>query len=301
MEQALFVKKGQQHLSGDLQFQFCGLSRTLPYHSFGPAIRECFVLHVVLEGKGTYHVKDQKYQLKKGDLFLIRPGVTTFYRADAEEPWMYGWLAFSGKTGKEVISHSAFGEEGFAMISSNTQQYIEIIKECLKYSQDNLLNELHLNQQAYRFLATLLEDGGKVNTASEELSSPLALATVDYIQQHYAEKITVEVIAQQLSVNRSHLSRVFSKQMDMGIKEYLNGVRTNRAAFMLAYTQESVEEIANQVGFNSLVVFSRTFKKSTGETPTEYRSRMRQSADTSQPFADVEERLKLQAVVPRAT
>ncbi|MGM0215961.1 AraC family transcriptional regulator [Enterococcus sp. AZ109] len=301
MEQTLFLKKGQQYLSGDLQFQFCGLSRTLPYHSFGPAIRECYVLHMVLEGKGTYHVKDEKYQLQKGDVFLIRPGITTFYRADAADPWMYAWLAFSGKTAEEVVRRSAFQEDGFAMSSSNTQKYIEIIKRCLEYNQDNLLDELHLNEQAYRFLATLLEDGGKVNTSAEEVSSPLALATVDYIQQYYAKKITVAGIAKDLAVNRSHLSRVFSKQMDMGIKEYLNGVRTNRAAFMLAYTQETVEEIANQVGFNSLIVFSRTFKKSTGETPTEYRNRMRQNVGASQVFTDVEERLKQQAVVSRAT
>ncbi|MGG5319053.1 helix-turn-helix domain-containing protein [Enterococcus sp. AZ072] len=301
MEQALFLKKGQHYLSGDLQFQFCGISRTLPYHSFGPAIRECFVLHVVLEGKGTYHVKDQKFQLRKGDLFLIRPGLTTFYRADAEEPWLYGWLAFSGETTEEIIRHSAFGEEGFTMISSNTHQYVEIIKDCLTFSQDSLLNEIALNEKTYHFLGDLLKDGGKINASAEELSSPLALATVEYIQQHYAEKITVEAIAKYLAVNRSHLSRVFSKQMDMGIKEYLNGVRTNRAAFMLAYTQESVEEIAVQVGFNSLIVFSRTFKKSTGETPTEYRKRMRNNPLDEQTFTDVEEQLKRQAVVPRAT
>lgn len=301
MEQALFLKKGQHYLSGDLQFQFCGLSQTLPYHSFGPAIRECFVLHVVLEGKGTYHVKDRKFQLKKGNLFLIRPELTTFYRADAEEPWLYAWLAFSGEMAEEIVRHSAFGEEGFTMITANPQQYVETIKQCMEYSQDNLLNELKLNEQTYHFLANLLKDGGKVNATAEELSSPLSLATVEYIQQHYAEKITVEAIAKYLAVNRSHLSRVFSHQMDMGIKEYLNGVRTNKAAFMLAYTQETVEEIAIEVGFSSLIVFSRTFKKSTGETPTEYRKRMKNTPLAERTFSDMEEQLKQQAIVPRAT
>ena len=46
-------------------------------------------------------------------------------------------------------------------------------------------------------------------------------------------------------------------------------------AFLLSLTDESVESIAYQVGFNSLVVFSRMFKKSTGETATNYRKRMK--------------------------
>ncbi len=63
--------------------------------------------------------------------------------------------------------------------------------------------------------------------------------------------------------------------MGTSIKEYLIGVRINRGAFLLSLTDESVESIAYQVGFNSLVVFSRMFKKSTGETATNYRKRMK--------------------------
>ena len=79
MEQAIFLKKERQELAKGCYFDFCGFSKTLPYHSFGPAIRQDYVLHVVMEGKGTYHVKEQQYQLQKGDLFLIRPGDSTFY------------------------------------------------------------------------------------------------------------------------------------------------------------------------------------------------------------------------------
>ncbi len=37
----------------------------MPFHSFGPAIRNDYILHVVMEGKGSYHVKNQQFQLKK--------------------------------------------------------------------------------------------------------------------------------------------------------------------------------------------------------------------------------------------
>lgn len=60
MEQAIFLKKERQELAKGCYFDFCGFSKTLPYHSFGPAIRQDYVLHVVMEGKGTYHVKEQQ-------------------------------------------------------------------------------------------------------------------------------------------------------------------------------------------------------------------------------------------------
>ena len=61
--------------------------------------------------------------------------------------------------------------------------------------------------------------------------SPLVIDTVKYIEEHYAQQLTVEEIACGLSVNRSHLSRVFKNHLGTSIKEYLIGVRINRAAF----------------------------------------------------------------------
>ncbi|WP_122646486.1 AraC family transcriptional regulator [Enterococcus mediterraneensis] len=275
MEQSIFLKKEPQQLEKELYFDFCGFSKTMPFHSFGPAIRNNYILHIVMEGKGSYHVKNQQFQLKKGDLFLIRPGDSNFYLADGEDPWMYCWLSFGGSAAEEIIRRSLFKEDQYTMISSNIQKYVDIIVECMKETEENLESELQLTALTYRFLAVLLKDGGKISGGIPKVHSSLAVETVKYIEEHYAENLSVEEIAQHLSVNRSHLSRVFSNYMGTSIKEYLIGVRINRGAFLLSLTNDSVESIAYQVGFNSLVVFSRMFKKSTGETATNYRKRMR--------------------------
>lgn len=275
MEQSIFLKKEHQQVEKELYFDFCGFSKTMPFHSFGPAIRNDYILHIVMEGKGSYHVKNQQFQLKKGDLFLIRPGDSTFYLSDGEDPWMYCWLSFGGHAAKEIIRQSLFREDQYTMVSSDIQKYIDIILECMKDTEETLENELQLTALTYRFLSVLLKDGGKISGGVQKVHSSLAVETVKYIEAHYAENLSVEEIAQHLAVNRSHLSRVFKNHMGTSIKEYLIGVRINRGAFLLSLTDESVESIAYQVGFNSLVVFSRMFKKSTGETATNYRKRMK--------------------------
>ncbi|MGG5372727.1 AraC family ligand binding domain-containing protein [Enterococcus sp. AZ196] len=301
MEQTIFLKKEQHHLKTDLHFDFCGISKTLPFHSFGPAIRQNYILHIVMEGKGTYQVKNQQYHLKKGDLFLIRPGDSTFYLADGEDPWMYCWLSFGGAAADEIIRHSHFRTDQYTMVSSDVQKYIDTILACLPFAEETLENELHLNELTYRFLAALLEDGGKVHLGEQKKYSPLAVAAVEYIKTHYAEQLTVEGIARYLAVNRSHLSRVFHNHMDISIRDYILGVRINRAAFLLSMTDESVESVAEQAGFNSLVVFSRMFKKLTGETATAYRKRMKNEDFKNVSLNELKKQLEQQAVVNRAT
>jgi AraC-like DNA-binding protein len=214
---------------------------------------------------------------------------------------MYGWLSFSGEAAETILQHTHFRDAHYTMVSSNIQNYIDTILACLSFSEETMENELRLNALTHQFLADLIADGGKSHLGETKKYSPLAVETVAYIEAHYSEQLTVEAIARQLSVNRSPLSRVFRKHMDSSIKDYILGFRINRAAFLLSMTEETVETIAGQVGFNSLVVFSRMFKKMTGETATAYRKRMKREESQTISLDGWKQQLEKQAVVRRAT
>ncbi|MBG0964918.1 AraC family transcriptional regulator [Bacillus sp. SRB1LM] len=301
MEQAIFMKKEQHHFSSELYFNFCGFSKTLPFHNFGPAVRNSYIIHVVLDGKGMYYVKDKKYSLKKGNIFLIRPGESTFYRADAEEPWVYAWLSFSGKVAEEIIYYSSFKEDNYSVASTNIQQYLDIILECMNCSHGTLEHELTLNELTYRFLRLLLTDGVEFSKGVKQKFSQLAIEAMTYIGEHYVEEITVSGVANHLAVNRSHLSRVFQNQFGMSMKDWILRVRMNHATYLLSMTNESVENISYQVGFRSLVVFSRIFKKVTGETPTHYRKRMSKENFETLSLSSLKLLLDEQEIISRAT
>ncbi|EJR57136.1 hypothetical protein IIM_00245 [Bacillus cereus VD107] len=301
MEQAIFIKKEQHYFSSELYFDFCGFSKTLPLHAFGPAVRNSYIIHVVLDGKGAYHVKDKKYSLRKGNVFLIPPGESTFYRSDAEEPWLYAWLAFGGKVAEDIIHHSRFKKDNYSVTSTNIQQYLEIILECMNCSHNTLEDELKLNELIYRFLRLLLTDGGEFSPGIKQKSSRLAIEAMKYIGEHYVEEITVNDVADHLAVNRSHLYRVFHNHFGMSMKDWILRVRINHAAHLLSMTNESVENISYQVGFRSLVVFSRMFKKVTGETPTHYRKRMSKENFQTISLSSLKLVLDEQEIISRAT
>jgi YesN/AraC family two-component response regulator len=95
---------------------------------------------------------------------------------------------------------------------------------------------------------------------------------VKYIQEHYSRpELSLEMAARDLGYSRTHLSRVFSRQMHHSFNEYLNWVRIDNACLMLANRELSVTQVGQRVGYWDLHTFLRNFKKVIGMTPSHYR------------------------------
>ena len=92
------------------------------------------------------------------------------------------------------------------------------------------------------------------------------------IQQHYSEDIGLEWLADKLWVNASYLSRAFSQEVGQPFTTYLNNYRIEQAKRLVLSTNLKFYEVAERTGFSSAIVFSSSFKKVTGKTPSEFRS-----------------------------
>src|ERR1035437_8877959 len=88
-----------------------GTQNCKPRHSFGPAVRDHFLIHYIHSGKGTYHVSGKKYTLNSGQGFLIFPNVTTYYEADDSRPWHYSWIGFHGINALNYLEQSGLSVE----------------------------------------------------------------------------------------------------------------------------------------------------------------------------------------------
>lgn len=93
-----------------LSVYFCGQEDCGPNHSFGPAMRPHYLLHVIFHGKGIYQCSGHTYHLKAGDAFLIRPMDSIYYRADTSDPWSYAWAGFDGSACKEILKQTVFSD-----------------------------------------------------------------------------------------------------------------------------------------------------------------------------------------------
>ena len=90
---------------GELSFLFCGRQNCAPGDSVGPAVREHYLLHFCLSGRGVYQAQGRSYAIGPGEGFLILPDEVTSYQADQSEPWTHIWVGFHGS--RESICTSA--------------------------------------------------------------------------------------------------------------------------------------------------------------------------------------------------
>lgn len=97
--------------------------------------------------------------------------------------------------------------------------------------------------------------------------------TIKFIHQNLDSVLSLEIIAENLHISASHLSRTFKKYCDESLTEYINKTRIEKAKEYLQNSTMLTYEIANQVGYNDATYFSSIFKKHTGFSPSEYRQK----------------------------
>jgi two-component system response regulator YesN len=94
----------------------------------------------------------------------------------------------------------------------------------------------------------------------------------DYIAEHYTEDLSMKQMAIQMNLSAPYFSRLFKKETGRSFVEYVTFVRLQRAVWLLRHTNQTIEQIAEDLGFNTPNYFSGTFKKYAGLTPSEYRA-----------------------------
>lgn len=89
---------------------------------------------------------------------------------------------------------------------------------------------------------------------------------------HIAENIKVTDIAQHFGYNAKYLSHLFAEFTGMSLKQFILNQKMDTASFMLTDSNQSINDIARALGFSDSHNFSRTYKRVTGLTPSEYRN-----------------------------
>ncbi len=102
--------------------------------------------------------------------------------------------------------------------------------------------------------------------------SPVIRRVVDYIEENYMHKLTLEGISEHVYLNKTYLSQLFAKNMNMPLMHYIEKTRIQHAKNLLATTELSVLQVSEKTGFSSQSYFTNVFKKAAGVSPFKYRS-----------------------------
>lgn len=94
---------------------------------------------------------------------------------------------------------------------------------------------------------------------------------VEYIGEHYKEKITIEMLADMITVSPDYFTKIFKDSMGKTPIDYINTVRINKAMRHLSDTEKSMIEIADEIGFCNSNYFHKIFKQYMGTSPLAFR------------------------------
>lgn len=265
-----------------------------------------YILYII--NSGTLYIKegDYEYELHAGDILLLEPGYP--HEGYKESSCDYYYIQFSENT-FTTFDCSKFDTIESILLANKrlfyncdplsyepyTQSKLFIPKDlCItdssvltqidQYMQEALfafngqnehfklicsckLIEILTILSSY-FSEKVFHETNSRGTISGQMNKTRELLLL--LRSCYGEKLTGDMISNKLNINFDYLNRVFKKQTGFTIFGYLNTIRINKAKELLLTGTMKSYEIAQIVGFNDEYHFSKAFKKSVGQTPTQF-------------------------------
>lgn len=236
-----------------------GYQRCDPGFTFGPVVRDSFTIQYVYSGRGTVCKGNTKYSVSTGQCFILRPGETFRLQADILDPWVYIWIGF--RTTLEVPE--LWGQDVIA--EKDLENLFLSIANCNK-AANRPLEPLLLS-----YIWKLLFVFQQMNTPADRTykkAEEYVEQACNLISSHYATT-NVQLLAKQLHLNRSYLSRIFKEITGISIQSYLTNTRL-QAARSLILQDYTVSQASAMVGYSDIASFSRAFKNYYKVSPKQY-------------------------------
>ena len=245
-----------------------GFQKCPPGHGWGPGVRDHYLLHYVVSGRGTYETESRTFVLSAGDAFLARPETPILYQADREDPWEYYWVGFAGPSAALLLAQTPFTRTHPVLHPAAGERLRQALLDIYKARGADYPSAVRMAGYLQAALGLLMETapprGGEALTV-------YARQGAAFLQQNYSRSIGVEEAARQAGVSRSCLYRAFQAEFGCSPSAYLIRYRIQRATQLLRHSTLPISAVAASVGFEDPLYFSRAFRRAVGQSHTEYR------------------------------
>ena len=201
------------YLSKALNLYYGGWEICCPMHTFGPAIRQHYLIHYVTRGKGRLWMNDTCYVIEKDTMFLIRPGITCVYQADKDDPWEYCWICIDGYDVENMLNNSGFDKVNPLFFDKSNGEVRNAMLNFIFYFSKYKNNEYMLLSRLYNIFGHM-----KIQMKKQQAKSIHVEKAIDYIYENYYKSITIIDIANYLGIDRTYLYRLFKVSPEIFIK-----------------------------------------------------------------------------------
>lgn len=229
---------------------------------------DSFLLMYISSGTLTIEYSNQTETVSKGDFVLLNCYERHAYHSDTG--WNSIWCHFDGPVAKQYYEMIV---QEYGNIFRITNPYSIISKMEVIYNscasggnkKEPLLSKLLTD------ILTSILISGDITSCSKSDSSYMVDEIIAYINEHFAENISVDALAKKAMLSQYYFIRLFKKHTGYTPHEYIINLRLSVAKYLLQTSDVSIKEICFSTGFSCESAFCSTFKKHTGKSPAQYR------------------------------
>lgn len=246
----------------------------------------------VYNGSGIHQINNKKYDVRKGDIYIIPPSVPhVFYPYDlsqANQLILFNCL-FTTEFLQDLQINAPILQEFVILLNQLNESHLShptlIAKDTSSFAIGHLYEKMHkeyeLKQPGYRELLKvhLLECLLLIYRQTEEARLPLQQISqgqciyqaIDYLHQNYLNDISLDDICQHALLSKSYFCNQFKRSMGISVFQYLQKLRIEKSCELLLTSNYTVTAIGAMVGYSDYAYFNKVFKKIIGLSPNEYR------------------------------
>jgi AraC-like DNA-binding protein len=250
-------------------------SYSLSHHHFSRHFHDHYVIELVVNGVDSFYCDGNNYTATNNQLVLINPGEVHTGNTVSDTPLHY-YSLYPDKVALQQVA-SLLGislPHDFCFQRSLLDQSLLTEKFLLLFNSFNSTNSLLQQQELFLDCMYELLQPAHYNQQqsliADKKDSRVQLL-IDFIRSHYKEDISLQQLADRVSLNPFHLARLFKKSVGVSPYDYLLIIRAERAKQLLKQGFK-VQDAATASGFYDASHFNRMFYKIAGISPKSFRS-----------------------------
>lgn len=132
-----------------------GHQKCTPLYQWGPGVRNHYVIHYVVAGKGYYLVGGQRYEIHAGEAFLIVPDTEITYHADEIDPWEYVWVGFAGADAQPILQCTPLSEKEPVLRLADGETFRKAIERIYEARGADFNHAVRMTGELYTALSLL--------------------------------------------------------------------------------------------------------------------------------------------------
>jgi len=288
-----FNRKRYKHTSPYLDDTQIEIIKHARYSSTPMHIHSYIEMTYVYSGSAVAVINGKKVPLKQEDVCILDPNVPHTILETTEKDILINFLMskdyFSTAMLFRLSSNSIIYNFLIDSISKAQQNDSYLIFHCqevqtLKDVIENILCEYYEPNicckdviDAYMIVvfSELLRTFQKQNIEEKNASNQSYIGNIlQYIEEHQ-DNCTIQAVANHFSFNPNYLSRYIKQHTGKNFKDLIQELRFNKACILLENTSLPIEEVSHQIGYNNLGFFYQKFNKLYGQSPKEYREKIK--------------------------